>query len=505
MHVPMLAGDRIIGVISVQSYQEDAYGQEDLQMLEVIANQAAISVENARLYDSVQDELNERGLAEDQLYQRNRELTLLNQMSQALSSTLDIDRVLITLLNEVDKLLNIASSSVWLVDPATNELVCCHAVGFQSEAVLGWRLASGQGISGWVVSHGESLIVPDAQADGRHFDGVDRTSGLLVRSMLSVPLRTREQVIGVLNVVDTATGRFKQSDQTLLELLAASAAIAIDNARLIEALRQHATELEVRNEELDAFAHTVAHDLTNPLANIVGHAETLELHHKMMQDQDREYCLQAVSRSARKMSNIIDELLLLAGVRKTEAKRVPLDMSSIVTESMSRLADLIDKSNAEIIVLEICSWPKAMGYAPWVEEVWVNYLSNAIKYGGKPPQVELGATLFSTPHASGGEVRENIVCFWVRDNGDGLTPDDQARLFTPFTRLDQIRAKGHGLGLSIVRRIVEKLGGQVGVQSTGEPGQGSTFFFTLPAASNGDTSDLSKRGSINEQDCPAKN
>jgi signal transduction histidine kinase len=146
-----------------------------------------------------------------------------------------------------------------------------------------------------------------------------------------------------------------------------------------------------------------------------------------------------------------------------------------------------------------------MGYAPWVEEVWVNYLSNAIKYGGKPPQVELSATLFSTSCASGGEMRENMVYFWVRDNGDGLTPDDQARLFTPFTRLDQIRARGHGLGLSIVRRIVEKLGGQVGVQSTGEPGQGSTFFFTLPAASNGNISDLSKRGSINEQDCPTKN
>jgi signal transduction histidine kinase len=109
-----------------------------------------------------------------------------------------------------------------------------------------------------------------------------------------------------------------------------------------------------------------------------------------------------------------------------------------------------------------------LGYAPWIEEVWVNYLSNAIKYGGRPPRVELGAET-----QPGGLVR-----FWVRDNGPGIAPEAQVRLFVPFTRLDQVRAKGHGLGLSIVRRIVEKLGGQVGVIST--PGQGSVFSFTLP-------------------------
>ncbi len=110
----------------------------------------------------------------------------------------------------------------------------------------------------------------------------------------------------------------------------------------------------------------------------------------------------------------------------------------------------------------------ALGYGPWVEEVWANYLSNAIQYGGRPPRVELGAT----------EQADGMVRFWVRDNGPGLTPEEQARLFTPFTRLDQVRAKGHGLGLSIVRRIVEKLGGQVGVES--EVGRGSVFTFTLP-------------------------
>ena len=122
------------------------------------------------------------------------------------------------------------------------------------------------------------------------------------------------------------------------------------------------------------------------------------------------------------------------------------------------------------------TWPVALGHAPWVEEVWVNYLSNALNYGGRPPRVELGAT--TRP--------DNTVCFWIRDNGSGLTPEEQSRLFTPFTRFDpksgRGRAKGHGLGLSIVRRIVGKLGGEVGVAS--EVDHGSVFSFTLPAAAN---------------------
>ena len=110
-----------------------------------------------------------------------------------------------------------------------------------------------------------------------------------------------------------------------------------------------------------------------------------------------------------------------------------------------------------------------MGHAPWVEEVWVNYISNAIKYGGQPPRVELGADVLA----------DGAVRLWVADNGAGLPPDVHARLFTPFSRLDQIRARGHGLGLSIVRRIVEKMGGQVGVQSGAAGTIGCRFYFTL--------------------------
>jgi two-component system sensor histidine kinase/response regulator len=257
--------------------------------------------------------------------------------------------------------------------------------------------------------------------------------------------------------------------------------LAEEKRQADEALRQYAAELKARNEELDAFAHTVAHDLKNPLNNVINSAELLTQDNASPLDETQQECLQTIVRNALKMGNIIDELLLLAGVRRTQVVIEPLDMAGIVAEARLRLADLIGDTRAEIILSSASAWPVARGYGPWVEEVWVNYLSNALKYGGQPPRVELGADLNPLLLAGGGEAG-GLVRFWVRDNGQGVTPEDQARLFTPFTRLDQARAKGHGLGLSIVRRIVEKLGGQVGVESDGMPGQGSTFFFTLPGA-----------------------
>ncbi len=232
--------------------------------------------------------------------------------------------------------------------------------------------------------------------------------------------------------------------------------------------KQVEQEREKLIEELDAFAHTVAHDLKNPVGLIMGFAEALATT-PTLQNEDRRWCIDAIWRNGNKMNNIIDELLLLAGVRKTQVLMTPLNMGLVVAEARQRLTDMIASCQATLVLP--ATWPPAMGYAPWVEEVWVNYINNALKYGGQPPRVEMG-----------GEVQpDGTVRFWVRDNGSGLTPEEQANLFTPFTRLDQTRATGHGLGLSIVRRIMGKLGGQAGVESHCIPGQGSIFYFTLPA------------------------
>jgi signal transduction histidine kinase len=237
--------------------------------------------------------------------------------------------------------------------------------------------------------------------------------------------------------------------------------------------RQLQDEIVARDKligELDAYAHTVAHDLKNPLTVLVGYSELLEKRHTQLSDEQLERNLHSISVSARRMTSIINELLLLASVRQVnEVQLAPLDMGHVVGEVQARLQDMLVRAEAQIEAPE--AWPTAVGYGPWVEEIWVNYVSNAVKYGGAPPQICLGATQ-----------REDCVCFWVRDNGPGIPPEQLNRLFTPFERLNQAHAEGHGLGLSIVQRIAEKLNGAVEVHST--VGEGSVFGFTLPVAPN---------------------
>lgn len=239
------------------------------------------------------------------------------------------------------------------------------------------------------------------------------------------------------------------------------------------------TELAERDNlirDLRAYAHSVAHDLRSPLAGALGFAQLLEDTSFLLEHEERQEYVRVVVESLEKANSIIDELLLLAEVRKSEISIEPLDMTLIVAQSLHRISILVAESGALITHPE--SWPPAVGYPAWIEEVWVNYITNAIKYGGRPPVIELGAS-----RSDDGEAR-----FWVQDNGNGLSVEQQAMLFVPLTRLDMTRATGYGLGLSIVQRIVHKLSGRVGIESRGIPGEGSRFYFTLPIVETGDAS-----------------
>jgi PAS domain S-box-containing protein len=188
------------------------------------------------------------------LARRAQELAMLNKAGQMMTSSLDLNAVLATALDEVIRLLDVVGASVWLLEPAPGEgpryatrwLVCREVAGAQQDVVRNWRLAPGQGIVGWVAQNGQPLIVPDVQADGRHFQEVDQRTGIPIRSILSAPLQVKNTVIGVLEVVDTRMNRFTADDLTLVEPLAAFAAIAMENARLYA----EAKRLRDFNEEI---------------------------------------------------------------------------------------------------------------------------------------------------------------------------------------------------------------------------------------------------------------
>ncbi len=234
-----------------------------------------------------------------------------------------------------------------------------------------------------------------------------------------------------------------------------------------EELQQHAIELRGRNEELDAYAHTVAHGLKNVLQLMMGHCGLLMMSHSEMSPEKIQTTLEQVDIAAQKMNDIIESLMLLSGIRRETLTLEPLNMVPIIDEVRNRLRAMIEEYQAEIILPE--AWPTALGYAPWIEEVWDNYISNAIQYGGSPPRVYLG----------GEETEDGMVRFWVRDNGDGIPEEMRPLLFSSFVSVEHNGARGHGLGLSIVERIVKKLGGTVALESSSD--SGSIFTFTLPS------------------------
>ena len=225
--------------------------------------------------------------------------------------------------------------------------------------------------------------------------------------------------------------------------------------------------LKAQNAELESFAQTVAHDLKNPLSALSGLAELLGTSAGSFSEDDMTTIGQSIASCGQKAITIVDELLKLGRATQEDIELTQIDPARLIAEAMFRLKTTYDE--VQPTIHEPDHWPIALAYAPWIEEVWTNYISNAIKYGGRPCEVWLG----------GEYLADGMTRYWVRDNGRGLSQEEKSCLFEPYTRLHHVDIEGHGLGLSIVKRIVERQGGQVGVDDA--PGGGAEFWFTLPS------------------------
>ena len=236
-----------------------------------------------------------------------------------------------------------------------------------------------------------------------------------------------------------------------------------------QTIQQEAELYKQKTEELDAYARTVAHDLKQPNSVILLYAELLpKMLPPELQNDRLLKAITTIDRSAKQAEQTIRSLLLLATVNKTAVPVEPLNMATAVNHALNRLQPMIQQCQAAIHLPE--KWETAIGYQPWLEEVWLNYLSNALKYGGKVPQLTLGCSNDTT----------NMVRFWIQNYGPTIPAEFRANLFQEFSQLPKtdIPNDSHGLGLAIVKRIIEKLGGEVGYEAGTE--RGSLFYFTLP-------------------------
>jgi signal transduction histidine kinase len=232
-------------------------------------------------------------------------------------------------------------------------------------------------------------------------------------------------------------------------------------------------------EELQVYVHAAAYDLKSPLSAIVSFSKLLQRSWPVDADAGAlsgdllEY-VNIIAQNANKMNSTLQDLLWLDAVRNLDIQVSSLDMGRIVENVLKPLNSIIKGHGAQIVLPQ--TWPVAQGYAPWVTAVWRRYILNAIEHGGQPPHVELGAD--SQPERSSSD--PTSIRFWVRDNGPGIPLVDPTKVFVPLTHLDSVGNSGtYDLGLSVMQRAVERMGGQVGVES--KSGLGSIFYFTLPA------------------------
>jgi PAS domain S-box-containing protein len=232
-------------------------------------------------------------------------------------------------------------------------------------------------------------------------------------------------------------------------------------------LRREIAEKEKLIADLDAYARSVAHDLKNPISGLLGMSELIKEDIINQKQEEAFELLDLAHEQSIKMYIIVDELLLLSRIRKEDIKLEILDMASIFNEALKRLYGQFAADNIKIELPQ--SWPKVLGHPQWIEEVWFNFISNAVKYGGVPPLIKIGYD----------KLNNSTYQFWIQDNGNGLPSESWLKVFNDFERLGRKNIEGNGLGLSIVKRIIEKMGGEVSVTSENVPGKGCIFSFTL--------------------------
>lgn len=376
------------------------------------------------------------------------------EVSRTLASTLELGKLLRKIIEAAKELTDSEAASIMLVDPSTGELRFEAATNME-EIMLGIVIPVEGSIAGWIVTHSEPLVVPDTSKDSRWSQKVDQQTSFVTRSILGVPLVTRDKSIGALEALNKREGTFTHDDATTLQTLAAQAAIAIINARLFA--------------QSDQIAEMV-HELRTPLNSLS--ASTHLLLRPELPTERRADIIKTMQRETTRLSQMTTDFLDLA---KLESGRMRFTKENFdVRELMDECADVVrQQASARGIAIQchVAPAPQTLeSDRGKLKQVILNLLTNAIKYNR-----ENGGIIATTYVTS-----DNYYSVSVADTGKGIPPEAMAHMFEKFYRVADTEnsTTGTGLGLPIARKIIEALGGEMGVKST--PGVGSTFYFTLP-------------------------
>jgi signal transduction histidine kinase len=468
----MLRDGQPIGAISVTRVEARPFTPAEIDLLKTFADQAVIAVENARL-------LGELRARTGELTRSVEELTALGDVSQTLSSTLDLETVLQTIVIRANQLAGTAGCTIWEYDEPREEfrLRVTHYADEADVAILPapggvTTIPRGQGLTTQVIELRQPVQIPDIAAVGAYESPLRRP---LIeaghRALLGVPLLREDEVIGVLAVTAKTPGEFAPEIVRLLTTFATQSALAIQNARLFQEIEDKSRQLEVASRHKSEFLANMSHELRTPLNAIIGFSEVLaEGMFGDVNEKQTEY-LQDILESGRHLLSLINDILDLSKIEagRMELEATDFDLPSAVENALTlvrerasrrgiRLEHTVDERLGDIRADE-----------RKVKQVLLNLLSNALKFTPEGGRIDVRAT-----------VRDGMAEISVTDTGVGIAPEDQEAVFEEFRQVGTTanKVEGTGLGLALSRKFIELHGGTIWVKS--QLGAGSTFTFTLP-------------------------
>jgi signal transduction histidine kinase len=470
--VPMMREGQAVGAILVARREPGRFSDVDVALLKTFADQAVIAVENARLLTELQARTAE-------LTYSVAELTALGEVGRAVSSTLDLETVLQTIVSRAVQIAGTAGCTIWEYDEPREEfrLRASHYADERDAAVLHapgrvTTIRKGQGMTTQVMEQRQPVQIPEITAEGAYESPI---RGLLIeaghRALLGVPLLSEDQVIGVLAVTRKTPGAFEPETVRLLSSFATQSALAIQNARLFREIEDKSRQLEAASQHKSEFLANMSHELRTPLNAIIGFSEVLtERMFGELNEKQEEY-LKDIHASGQHLLSLINDILDLS---KIEAGRMELELAdfdlpqaidnalTLIRERAGRRGIALHQSVEEHL-------GEIRGDERKVKQVLLNLLSNALKFTPEGGRVELLA-----------RVVDGMAEISVTDTGVGIAAEDQEAVFEEFRQVGTAdkKVEGTGLGLALSRRFVELHGGRIWVKS--QVGQGSTFTFTLP-------------------------
>jgi signal transduction histidine kinase len=405
-----------------------------------------------------------------ELRQMAEQMARLVEVSVTLNSTLNLEELLQFIIRTAAEILDCQAVSILLHDEKKNSLVFAAATGSDPKRLAEIPVPLDGSLAGFIFRKNQAVVLSDVQSDPRHYEMVSKHVAFEVKTLLGVPMRIKDRPTGVLEALNKRDGTFDESDVDILSVIASQAAVAIHNARLVQALQDAYNDLRAADQLKTNFLALASHELRTPLGIIIGYASFLQEESPgELSDHARQ-----VLHAAMQMRSLVDSMTNLNMLRAREMvmHRLVVPIQQVLRSAHTEIKPLAEARNQQVI-FDLPEQPLPVKCDPQkLTSAFVNLLDNAVRFTLEGGKITLGASL-----QAGG-----AVLSWVKDTGVGIERGELQKIFREFYQVEPHTTRRHaglGIGLSITQGLIEAHAGKIWAESDGL-GKGATFKVLLP-------------------------